>query len=356
MPERCGANFRKPVTEISDRAKRYRAHSPGCRPKGPKVCFKCGSRRFVVPDHVDGDESNGRPSNLRWACKSHNTILGKKMAKAGKGARTRQYNPKRKRRNAGAGNLAQYVQAAVEHTRGAHDAGGKVIHETPKAKRREFAREIAFRKRGRNPSEADAFYKKFHGRGPDQIINLLVRGVDPYGGHPELMFLGPLIRLVVGENVEIGDDGEVEAADVVNEITFVPSMAEYRKLTERLDPHDAADVRAFRAWLKSIGAPDVAGVPPRGDQLYFLGGKQGLDDAALRKLGSDPAKDLADLGDCFLIEYFAQKRFDRFEPITYFHHLGEETGVQPRLIYRKPQKMLELVGGEYVVKAAGIEN
>src|SRR5580704_12018230 len=91
---RCGANFRKPVSQISDRAKRYRAHSPGCRPDGPKVCFKCGSKRFVVPDHIDGNESNGRKSNLRWACKSHNTIFGKRMAKAGKGVRTRQYNPK----------------------------------------------------------------------------------------------------------------------------------------------------------------------------------------------------------------------------------------------------------------------
>jgi hypothetical protein len=405
---RCGAGFRKPVQEISDRAKRYRAHSPGCRPKGPKVCFKCGSRRNVVPDHIDGDESNGKRSNLRWACKSHNTILGKQMAKAGKGVRTRQYNP------AGAINLAQYIQAAVDHTRGSHDEAGKIIHDTPKAKRREFAREIWFRRgyRGKNPakrslakridallpqpvpnnesdffadledrllgkqpgiykkhatrkpswiakknpSEADELYRKFHGRGPDKITTLLVAGVDPYGGHPELTSLGPLIRLVVGENVEIDDDGEVEAADRVNEITFVPSMAEYRKLTEQLDPKSAADVRAFRAWLKSVGAPDVAGVPPRGDQLYFVGGKQGLDDAALRKLGSDPAKDLADLGDCFLIEYFAQKRFDRFEPITYFHGFGEISGVQPRLIYRKPQKMLELVGGEYVVKAAGIDN
>src|SRR5271168_1212224 len=96
MPERCGARFKKHVSQISDRAKRYRAHSPGCRPDGPKVCYKCGSRRFVVPDHIDGDESNGRKSNLRWACKRHNTILGKKMAKAGKGVRTRQYNPNRK--------------------------------------------------------------------------------------------------------------------------------------------------------------------------------------------------------------------------------------------------------------------
>lgn len=399
MPERCGAKFRKPVENISDRAKRYRAHSEGCRPKGPKVCFKCGSRRFITIDHADGDESNGRPSNLRWACKSHNTILGKKMAKAGKGVRTRQYNPdvelcrmpacKRaaldgewycrqhmpksrsairqyreqqrldrspfpKKKNPGATNLAQYVQAAVDHSRGSHDAGGKVIHETPKAKRREFAREIAFRKR-HNPGEADALYRKFHGRGPDKITTMLVAGVDPYGGHPELTSLGPLIRLVVGEGVEMNEDGTVkDEGEWVNEICFVP-MAEYRRRIERLNTKDSAEVRQFKAWLKSAGAPDVAAVPNT-RQLYFVGGKQALDDSMLASLGSDPEKDLADLGFCYLIEYVAQKRFDKFEVMTYYHAFGEKTGVQPRLIYRAPQRMLELVGGEYEVKSVGIDN
>jgi len=47
------------------------------------------------------------------------------MARKGKGVRTRQYNP-------GAYTLAQYTEAALQHTRGAHDAGGEIIHETPK--------------------------------------------------------------------------------------------------------------------------------------------------------------------------------------------------------------------------------
>ena len=516
MP-RCGANFRKSVENISDRAKRYRAHSPGCRPKGPKVCFKCGSRRFVVPDHIDGDESNGRASNLRWACKRHNTILGKRIAKQGRGVRTRQYNPNERdkfemerkaaeairrgrtmgqflrelkgsakmsraelqayakayhrvrtpgTKNPGAKTLGAYVDAAVNHTRGSHDAGGRVIHETPKAKRREFAREIWFRRgysgnppadimpefwagklkdshgktvtsieearaillselramgrippRKKNPERpaaqklshaavkyespsrhanqscascihfiaanpprceavqspispedwckrfeqigkaADDFYRKFHGRGPANIYNTMVKGMDPYGNHRELTSLGPLVRLVVGVNLEIGDDGAVlDEGDIgATEINFVP-MNEYRRATESIDPKNSDEVRELKAWLKKTGAPDVAGVPPDGRQLYFVGGKQELDAGMLKTLGCDPAKDLCDLGDCFLIEYFAQKRFDKFEPMTYYHHFGEVTGVQPRLIYRRPQKMLELVGGEYVVKASGIDN
>jgi hypothetical protein len=94
----------------------------------------------LVVDHHDGNEHNDSPSNLRWLCKSCNTKLGLAMAKAGQGRRTAQFNP-------GAETLAQYVSAAVEHKRGAHDAGGLVIHETPKEKRREFAKEIWRRRR-----------------------------------------------------------------------------------------------------------------------------------------------------------------------------------------------------------------
>jgi hypothetical protein len=355
MP-RCGAKWRKPVSAITDRQKRHRANHPDCKPKG-KRCVKCGSTRNLVVGHKDGDESNGAKSNLQTECKSCNTRDGKAMAKAGKGVRTRQYNPKKKkRRNPGAQTLGAYVDAAVNHTRGSHDAGGKVIHETPKAKRREFAREIAFRKGySKNPSAADELYRKFHGRGPDKITTTLVAGMDPYGGHPELTSLGPLIRLVIGEDVELTSEGEVSRADWVNELTFIPSMREYRSITARLDSKNNDDLRKFKAWLKSAGAPDVAAVPNT-RQLYFVGGNQFADDKRLIALGVDPEKDLCDLGFCYLIEYFAQKRFDQFEPTTYFHGFGERTGVQPRLIYRKPQRMLELVGGEYVVKSVGIDN
>lgn len=137
-PPRCGHGWRKPGDQISDRAHRYRAQD--CIPAGPKRCALCGSTRFLTVDHIDGDESNDSPSNLRWLCKSCNTRLGLAMAKAGGGRRTRQFNP-------GAETLAQYVSAAVEHQRGAHDPGGLVIHETPKERRSAFAEEIWRRRR-----------------------------------------------------------------------------------------------------------------------------------------------------------------------------------------------------------------
>jgi hypothetical protein len=410
MPK-CGARFRKPVSQISDRAKRYRAHTPECRPLGPKRCFKCGSRQNVVPDHKDGNESNGKRSNLRWACKSHNTILGKAMAKAGKGVRTRQYNPKR--RNPGARSLGEYVSAAVSHTRGAHDEAGLLIHQTPKAKRREFAAEI-WDRRGRNPerteakklshaavkfespsrhssqtcascvhfiaaspnrceavkspikagdwckrfskssgSAADKLYRKFHGRGPDRIRTLLVLEVDPYGSHPELAQLGFLIRFIVGEGVVLGGEygDEVKEAEWVNEISFVPSVTRWHNWLENSD----VTVQEAKAYLKSVRVPDIAS-EPNARQLYVVDGNQYIDESRLIELGADPDKDIADLGFCYLIEYFTQKRFDKFEPTNYWHHFGERTGVQPRLLYHRAQKRLSLAGGEYIVKPAGIDN
>jgi hypothetical protein len=69
------------------------------------------------------------------------------MAHEGKGKRTNQYNP-------GAENLAQYTMAVIDHQRGSHDEAGKVIHETPKEKRSQYAREI-WRRRKAHSKERD---------------------------------------------------------------------------------------------------------------------------------------------------------------------------------------------------------
>lgn len=150
----------------------------------------CGSERFLVPDHIDNNESNDDPRNLRWLCKSCNTKKGIAAAKAGEGRRTDQMNPKvvtreqaeamrekavtfmdridaddpndiagmsveeyadhkqlRLANNPGAESLGEYVAAAVQHTRGTHDAAGLVIHETPADRRSAFAKEIWRRRR-----------------------------------------------------------------------------------------------------------------------------------------------------------------------------------------------------------------
>lgn len=153
-PEQC-ARMKK--TNVTDRAKRYRANQPGCRPAGVKKCKLCGSKHDVMVDHVDGNESNGRKSNLRWLCRSCNNTLGAEMARTGQGRRTVQYNPKHK----GAQTLEEYIEALRIHRPGMYDEGGRIIHDTPAAKRQEYARQIVAVKKHmgkRNPSPAYSQY------------------------------------------------------------------------------------------------------------------------------------------------------------------------------------------------------
>jgi len=98
---------RKPVSDISDRAKRYRANSEENRPDGPEICSICflppkGNRPLDV-DHIDGDESNGRRSNLQKLCRRCNTLKGAWLRRRGRGVLTEQFNPSKKRRKKPAG-------------------------------------------------------------------------------------------------------------------------------------------------------------------------------------------------------------------------------------------------------------
>lgn len=150
--------------QVTDRAHRYRANQPGTRPRGPKRCALCKSSRNVLVDHKDGNEHNDAPGNLRWLCKRCNTIKGAADAKAGRGKRTVQYNPAKKRakREAGGKGATSYSQwaaavAAVDAAKGGQesfsfldiDAARKLIHETPASKRREFQAETWRRRKER---------------------------------------------------------------------------------------------------------------------------------------------------------------------------------------------------------------
>jgi hypothetical protein len=140
---------RKPVSEITDRAKRYRANQDEVRPGPPKLCGFCGSGRTVEVHHVDGNEDNGEPENLMWACRSCNTRIGHLMAANGLGKRTRQYNPfghvrhlkalpRRSNPAALKGEMAKYA-AAIKVMRGEFPgdvaAAVQTIHDTSPATR-----------------------------------------------------------------------------------------------------------------------------------------------------------------------------------------------------------------------------
>jgi hypothetical protein len=149
----CGG--RLPVQLITDRAKRYRANHPDCVPAGPKKCLYCSSGRNVVVHHLDGNEDNGRRSNLAFACKRCNTRIGLAHKRAGKGKRTRQYNGSKI-------TAQQYAWAVTQICRKRDEAKGKcsrsndaevleavaLIRATPASLRRQFA-ESARRARSR---------------------------------------------------------------------------------------------------------------------------------------------------------------------------------------------------------------
>jgi len=111
---RPSAAHRKPVHKITDRAKRYRANADGVRPRWPKRCGFCGSKRNVGVHHVNGKEDDGARGNLMWACKSCNGKIAHKMKRARIGTRTRQYNPRHGSRSS---QMAAYG-AAIKVMRG----------------------------------------------------------------------------------------------------------------------------------------------------------------------------------------------------------------------------------------------
>lgn len=133
--------FYKPVDEITDRAKRYRAQQ---NVSGPKLCAICSKGGKLDVMHLDGNEDNGERKNLAYGCRSCNVKLAHGFKRIGAGKKTRQYNPA-----AGVPTFAQYCWAVSQHSRGAHDEGGAVIHATPKSKRIEYAKRIADLKVGR---------------------------------------------------------------------------------------------------------------------------------------------------------------------------------------------------------------
>jgi hypothetical protein len=151
-PSALAHRWRKPVHSITDRAKRYRAQAPECRPPGPRVCALCGSRRNVEVGHVSGDESDGARENLMWNCRSCNTRMGALFKRLGIGRRTRQFNPAAGRGSQqGARNLAQWVVAVMsmkgESGEMSVPAAVAMVRATPPERRSEFAQEIWDRRR-----------------------------------------------------------------------------------------------------------------------------------------------------------------------------------------------------------------
>ncbi len=143
----------KPASEITDRAKRYRANKNP--PPGPRRCNFCTSRQNVDIDHVTGDETDGTPRNLIYLCRKCNGRKGVQQARNRIGVRTRQYNPAQ-----GARTLTGFRNAAavlIGEQAGDVCEATAVIYNTSPDKRARFASELA----GRNPFKSEAQRRKF---------------------------------------------------------------------------------------------------------------------------------------------------------------------------------------------------
>src|SRR5579872_1562340 len=169
----------------------------------------------------------------------------------------------------------------------------------------------------RNPGSAAELFTKFHGRGPKGVFE-----VHDFSDHPEVAKLGDLCELwtsFASEEVELDWTGE----------GYKVAGGEVEKIE----------------WGAGEKKPIVA-AEPKGKQIYIFGAVE------LGKIESD--KELVDLGDCVLIGYQAEKKFDQFQAQIYEHVFGEDGGVPPRLMYDAVHKRLFLLGGTYKVKAEGI--
>jgi len=127
---------------VTDRAARYRATAPQCRPPGPRLCAFCGAARNVEVHHVDGREEHTDRANLAWACRSCNTSIGAALKRAGLGRRTHQFNAAQ----TGARSLGQWVTAVLSMKGQSQTmtvpAAVEMIRATPPERRSTFAQDI----------------------------------------------------------------------------------------------------------------------------------------------------------------------------------------------------------------------
>lgn len=163
----------------------------------------------------------------------------------------------------------------------------------------------------RNPEDAAEMYEKFHGKPADKTTKV----IELRQYRDQLAALGDLI------SIEVKTPQGPRRTVALNE--------------------------ANRPLLTCT---------PDGAQLYIEGGDQSVDLDALGLQRGSLRKDSMNLGVIRKITYRTEKDFDAFETIDYYHMLGEDTGMYPVLIFDTLNNLLQIAGGEYIVKREGIVN
>lgn len=378
---------------VTDRALRYRANQ-AMPQDSPMVCFACGATTGLDVAHLDGHEENTAPENLAWSCRSCNVLCGNTLRAAGAGRLTNQYNPAGARSsthyrgavdtmlgksramslrsaietiqgtshqkraqfatgkaNPGAETLGAYIAAIMDHQGGRKDKGGKIIHETPHARRSKFAREIAKIKRQRygsadvpdwvtnpakrNPASGskDAF-ERFHGF-PSESKTTVVRTIHE---HEHVAAIGELVELWIVPLDQETPDGKKDRCIVLKNFDG--------------------------AWLTQSEDPERP-------QLFIDGGDTSIDDDTLAECGVDlnAIHETEVLGKGVQVTYYTDKTHLGKEggKADYTHPFGETldendqrvfTGKasRPVIVYDTVNRLLFVVGGKYTIPPEGISN
>lgn len=378
---------------VTDRALRYRANQ-AMPEDAPRVCFACGARQGLEVGHLDGHEENSAPANLSWTCRPCNVLCANTLRKGGAGRLTNQYNPGGARTkqiyqravdvlrgksremslrsaietvqgtshakraeyigksNPGADTLGAYMAAVADHRPGAHDAGGKVIHETPKARRSRFAREIAKIKKQRygstempdwvtNPAKrrntgaaSRSAFERFHGFPADKKTTVL-RTIHE---HEHVAAIGELIELWIVPLDQETPEGKKDRCIVLKNFDG--------------------------AWL-------TQSEDEKRPQLFIDGGDQLIDDKTLEECGVDldALHETEVLGKGVAVTYHTDKTHLGKEGgiADYTHPFGETldednnrvfTGKasRPIIAYDTVNRMLFVIGGKYTIPPEGISN
>lgn len=112
----------------------------------------------------------------------------------------------------------------------------------------------------------------------------------------------------------------------------------------------------LEAVLSFKDNPPLLAASPDGRQLVLQGGDQSLDLKSLKMDSDKWLRDSMTIGVIDELTYSTEKQFHKFNLTDYYHRLGEETGVQPFLLYDPANQLLAITGGQYQVKREGIVN
>lgn len=143
-------------SQITDRAKRYRAHG-NAEEIAPRVCFFCLASSPLDLDHITGNEADEEPENLMYLCRSCNTTKGYIQARNKIGVRTAQFNPEPARGST----LERFKHAAsilLGKIKGDAGKATAYIRKLGHQKRREIIEKM----RDENPFKSAAQRRKFY--------------------------------------------------------------------------------------------------------------------------------------------------------------------------------------------------